>query len=105
MQCISKSESTILSLKWQEKLIFVKAKRYEYIYLLRTVMVKLLRRALRALLGIVYLSLDVEIQTTLFIIPAGFKKQELVPNFSKKIIYQITGHQRLLNLFFYTCKI
>lgn len=32
MQCISKSESTILSLKWQEKLIFVKAKRYEYIY-------------------------------------------------------------------------
>lgn len=47
-------------------------------------MVKLLRRDLRALLGIVYLSLDVEIQTTLFIIPAGFKKQELVPNLSKK---------------------
>lgn len=32
MQSISKSESTILSLKWQEELIFVKAKRYEYIY-------------------------------------------------------------------------
>lgn len=97
MQCISKSESTILSLKWQEKLIFVKTKRYEYTY---TVMVKLLHRDLRALLGIVYLSLDGEIQTNLFIIPAGFKKQELVPNFSKKIIYQITGHQRLQNLFF-----
>ena len=28
----SKSQFTILSLKWQEELIFVKAKRYEYIY-------------------------------------------------------------------------
>lgn len=97
MQCISKSESTILSLKWQEKLIFVKAKKYEYTY---TVMVKLLHRDLRALLGIVYLCLDGEIQTNLFITPAGFKKQELVPHFWKKIIYQITGHQRLQNLFF-----
>ena len=75
------------------------------LYLLRTVMVKLLHRDLRALLRIVYLCLDGEIQTNLFIIPAGFKKQELVPNFSKKIIYQITGHQWLQNLFFYTCKI
>lgn len=47
-------------------------------------MVRLLHRDLRALLRIVYLCLDGEIQTNLFIIPAGFKKQELVPNFSKK---------------------
>lgn len=81
MQCISKSESTILSLKWQEKLIFVKAKRYEYTY---TVMVKLLHRDLRALLGIVYLSLDGEIQTNLFITPAGFKKTRTSSTFFQK---------------------
>lgn len=102
MQCISKSESTILSLKWQEKLIFVKAKDMNIyiLYLLRTLILRLLRRDLHALLRIVYLCLDGEIQTNLFITPAGFKKQELVPHFWKKIIYQITGHQRLQNLFF-----
>lgn len=47
-------------------------------------MVQLLHRDLRALLEIVYLSLDVEIQTNLFMIPAGFKKQKTSSKFFQK---------------------
>lgn len=86
MQCISKSESTILSVKWQEELIFVKAKRYEHIY---TVFIensygKTLTQRSACFTGNCLPQSDVEIQTTLFIIPAGFKKTRTSSKFFQK---------------------